>query len=130
MAMKAVSVLQSDAMASLHLPLLFKTPLKHDLVISATVDMRNIKAAIKELNKYDHDPMHSANHMKIVARASAHESPREEPDISPLLATLMFMMRAELTAHGMVETSDVLAPGAILFRRKVEEVGFGEEYLD
>jgi hypothetical protein len=125
MALKAVSVSQSDAMASLKLPLLFKIPLKHDLVIPATVDMWNIKATIKELNNYD--PVHSANHMKTIARAWAHEPPREEPDISPLLATLMFMMRAELTVHGMVETSDVLAPGAILFRRKLEEVGFGEE---
>jgi hypothetical protein len=128
MALKAVSVLQSDAMASPHLPLLFKASLKNVLVISATVEMQIIKAAIEEINKYD--SVHSANHIENVARAWAHESPREEHDISPLLATLMFMKRAELTVHGVVETSDVLAPGAILFRRKLEEVGFGGEQLE
>jgi hypothetical protein len=94
MALKAVSVLQSDAMASLNLSLLFKILLKYDLVISATVDMQNIKAAIKVLNIYN--PMHSTNYMKIVARAWVYKLPCKESDILLLLATLMFMIHTEL----------------------------------
>ena len=127
MAMKAVSTDRFGG-ARGHLSPSTMTPLKNVLVISPPVDMRVTNPEIAEANK--HDPVLSRDYVNKVARTWAGDLPRHDPAISPLLADLTQLKRSRVKVHGVVGTFDVLAPDAILFRKRLEEVGIEGEWLE
>lgn len=124
MACKAVSTGRLGG----NLPSSNHTPLKNVLVISPAVDMRVTNPEIMQANK--HDPVLSRDYIDQVAHTWAGELARDDPAISPLLADLAPLERSGVKVHGVVGTYDVLAPDAILFRRRLEQVGVEGEWLE
>ena len=105
-----------------------QTPLKAILAISPAVDMRNTNPDIPEANK--HDPVLTRDYIEKTAGIWAGGLPRHDPDISPLLADLRPLKDAGIKVHGVFGTFDVLAPDAILFRKKLEEATVEGEWLE
>ena len=53
-----------------------------------------------------------------------------DPRISPLLADLSGFRLAKMKVDGVVGKTNVLAPAAILFRKRLSEFGFAGDWLE
>lgn len=104
-----------------------QSPLKNVVAISPAVDMRNENPEIFEADK--HDPVLSVRCTTEVADKWTAGVSKADPDVSPLLADLEVLKRANLKVHGVVGTYDVLAPDAIKFRELLENHRIQGEWL-
>ncbi len=53
-----------------------------------------------------------------------------DPRLSPILADLELLTRANIKVDGVIAGHDVLGPGAILFRKKFQECGVNGDWLE
>jgi len=116
-------------------------PAPHSLMlISLPADLRNVNPDMQALDK--HDPVLTVPFVKATARAwcgGVRDSvdkplpqssiPFDDPRVSPLLADVSVLARRGVQVHGIIAGHDVLAPDAILFRKKLDAEGVRGQWL-
>lgn len=102
--------------------------LRNVLVVSPPTDLRNANPDIDDADR--HDPILSKGLIEQVAKAWAGDWSRDRWELSPLLADLGVLKRAEVAVHGILGTWDVLAPDAIKFRELCQRSGLRGEWLE
>lgn len=90
------------------------------LAISPATDLRNKNP---EIDAVDHeDPMLSRKVIEEVALGWKGDWSFSDPRISPILADLELLKRANIKVDGVIAGNDVLAPDEVLFRKKLADV--------
>jgi acetyl esterase/lipase len=103
-------------------------PLQNIMVMSPPTDLRNQNP---DIDVIDHgDPILSRKVIEDVATGWRGEWQLSDPRISPLLADLSGYRLAKIKVDGVVGKNDVLAPDAILFRRRLSEFGVAGDWLE
>jgi acetyl esterase/lipase len=103
-------------------------PLENIMVMSPPTDLRNQNPGF---NVIDHgDSILSRNVIEEVANRWKGKWQLSDPKISPLLADLSGFRLAKMKVDGVVGKTNVLAPAAILFRKRLSEFGFAGDWLE
>ena len=103
-------------------------PVESILVISPATDLRNENPQIDVINTKD--PILSRKTIEEVASGWAGEWSLSNPKISPILADLELLKRANIKVDGVTAGHDVLGPDAILFRKRLDKCGVRGDWLD
>jgi acetyl esterase/lipase len=101
--------------------------LRNILAISPPTDMRNGNPEIDVLNHKD--PILSRKIIDGAADVWHGEWPVSDPRLSPLLADLSVLQRANIKVDGVTAGNDILTPDAILFRERLAEYGVSGDWL-
>lgn len=97
------------------------------LVISPAVDLRNQNPDMHDAGRKD--PLMSLDFVSGAARTWVGQDLRLDDWLaSPLLADLSLL--AGIRVNGVIGLKDVLAPDAVLFRKKCQQAGLSGEWLE
>ena len=103
-------------------------PLQNIFAICPVTDFRNENPEIDIIDP--RDPILSRKVIEEVAEGWRGEWPSAEPRLSPVLAELGVLRRANIKVDGVIGKYDVLSPDATLFRKALAEARVTGEWLE
>jgi len=103
-------------------------PVQNIFAICPATDLRHQHPEIDE--KESKDPVLTRKIIEEVADAWRGDWELSDPRISPVLADLEVLKRAEIKVDGVVGGYDCLAPEGVQFRDKLAEIGIRGEWLE
>jgi acetyl esterase/lipase len=103
-------------------------PVDNVMAICPAVDHRNTNPDIDVIDPSD--PILSRKVIEEVSEGWRGEWLLEDPRISPLLADLSPLKQANIKVDGVIALFDVLSPDAILFIKKLAEIGVAGHWIE
>jgi acetyl esterase/lipase len=103
-------------------------PVENVLAICPATDLRNENPGIDAIDQKD--SLLSRKAIVEVAVGWIGEWSLSDPRVSPILADLELFKRANIKVDGVIAGYDVLAPDALLFRKKLGECGVKGDWLE
>lgn len=103
-------------------------PVENILAICPATDLRNQNPAIDATDPKD--SLLSRQAIEEVAVGWIGEWSLFDPRVSPILADLELLKRANIKVDGVIAGYDVLAPDAVVFRNKLADCGVKGDWLE
>jgi len=103
-------------------------PVENIFAICPATDMRNNNPEIDDIDK--RDSLLSRKVIEEVAEGWIGEWSLSDPRVSPVLADLKLLKRANIKVDGIIAGYDVLAPDAAVFRKKLDDCGVEGDWLE
>jgi len=103
-------------------------PVENIFAICPATDLRNSNPEIDAIDKKD--SLLSRKAIEEVAEGWIGEWSFSDPRVSPVLADLELLKRANIKVDGIIAGYDVLAPDAAVFRKKLDDCGVDGDWLE